>query len=152
MNPSILPKPEEFKQCTPVQLRFNDIDILGHVNNTVYFSLYDLAKARYMEKVKNNEMNWRKVETVIANIDCAFIRPILFGEEIVIYTRCEEIREKSFRLLQMMMNKNTGEVKSLCESIMVCFNPVTLESAEVPDHWREDLRNFEGKDFKFDTK
>lgn len=32
-----------------VQLRFNDIDILGHLNNTVYFSLYDLGKARYME-------------------------------------------------------------------------------------------------------
>lgn len=129
-----------------MQLRFNDIDILGHVNNTVYFSFYDLAKARYMEQVKDGNINWRQVETVIANIDCAFIRPIFFGEDIVVYTRCSEIREKSFRLLQMIADRKTGQVKSLCESVMVCFNPETMESAEVPDHWRKDFCRFEGKD------
>ena len=26
-----------FKCSTPLQLRFNDVDALGHVNNSVYF-------------------------------------------------------------------------------------------------------------------
>ena len=34
---------EGFRHHTDVQIRFNDIDILGHVNNTVYFSFYDTA-------------------------------------------------------------------------------------------------------------
>ena len=34
-----------FRHKTPIQLRFSDVDLFGHVNNTVFFSLYDLAKA-----------------------------------------------------------------------------------------------------------
>ena len=41
-----------FKHTLPVQLRFNDIDALGHVNNSIYFTFYDLGKARYFEEVK----------------------------------------------------------------------------------------------------
>ena len=33
----------QFKHTLPVQLRFSDVDQFGHVNNSVYFSLYDLA-------------------------------------------------------------------------------------------------------------
>ena len=33
-----------FRHTLPLQLRFNDIDLLGHVNNSVYFSFYDLGK------------------------------------------------------------------------------------------------------------
>ena len=36
-----------FKRSTSVQLRFNDIDALGHVNNSVYFQFFDLAKTEY---------------------------------------------------------------------------------------------------------
>ena len=41
-----------FKHTVPLQLRFNDIDALGHVNNSVYFTFYDLGKARYFEEIK----------------------------------------------------------------------------------------------------
>ena len=27
-----------FRHSIPVQMRFNDIDVLGHINNSVYFS------------------------------------------------------------------------------------------------------------------
>ena len=33
-----------FHHALPIQLRFNDVDKFGHVNNTVYFSFYDLGK------------------------------------------------------------------------------------------------------------
>ena len=40
----------EFKHSVPVQLRFNDADALGHVNNSVYFTFYDLGKTEYFKK------------------------------------------------------------------------------------------------------
>ena len=33
----------QFRHTLPLQIRFNDVDTLGHVNNTVYFSFYDLV-------------------------------------------------------------------------------------------------------------
>ena len=66
MNPADLPSPSEFPLRTDLQMRFNDIDILGHLNNTVYFSFYDTGKAYYLEAIEaaqGGEMNWRRVES-----------------------------------------------------------------------------------------
>ena len=40
-----------FHHTLPIQLRFNDVDKFGHVNNTVYFSFYDLGKTEYFASV-----------------------------------------------------------------------------------------------------
>lgn len=146
MNPHKQPNLDEFRAWTDIQLRFNDIDILGHVNNTVYFSFYDTGKARYLEAVRESRIDWRKVESVIVNIDCAFIHPTFFGEEIRVYTRCESLSDKSFRLMQVIADKNTKQIKSMCETVMVCFNPETGESMEIPDSLRRDFCRFEGRD------
>jgi acyl-CoA thioester hydrolase len=34
----------QFHHSVPIQLRFNDFDVLGHVNNSVYFTFYDWEK------------------------------------------------------------------------------------------------------------
>lgn len=142
----MLPAPElsSFRSKLPVQLRFNDIDILGHVNNTVYFSFYDTGKAYYFNAVRGSKMNWQKVETVIANVNCTYMQPIIFGEEIDVYTRCTAIGEKSFVLLQTLVERTSGTVKSVCETVMVSFDPATGKSTPIPDDWRRDLEAFEG--------
>ena len=41
----------EFIHRTPVQLRFRDIDMFGHVNNNVYLELMDMAKASFYAQI-----------------------------------------------------------------------------------------------------
>lgn len=41
----------KFKHEVPVQIRFSDVDQYGHMNNSVYFSLYDFAKTSYFRDV-----------------------------------------------------------------------------------------------------
>ena len=136
MNPHKLPSISEFKYHTDLQIRFSDVDVLGHVNNTVYLSYYDTGKAWFFSEIHERLIEWRKVETVIANIDCCFISPIFFGEEVEVYTRCESISEKSFKLLQVIALKGSKEIKSACETVMVCFDPLSQNSIKMPDHWR----------------
>ena len=59
---------EEFKfnHFMPAQIRFSDVDQFGHMNNSVYFSLYDLAKTTYFKDVLGmNE--WGDVVVVVAS-------------------------------------------------------------------------------------
>ena len=138
-----LPSPADFRHKVELPIRFNDIDILGHLNNTVYFSFYDTGKAYYMESVNGGRMNWRRVETVVANVDCAFIEPIYFGMTLQVCTKCEHIGEKSISVLQMLVDKQTQRVKSICRSIMVSINPDTVESTPLPERWRRNLEAYE---------
>ena len=33
-----------YRHVMPVQIRFSDVDQYGHMNNSSYFSIYDLGK------------------------------------------------------------------------------------------------------------
>lgn len=128
-----------------VQLRFNDIDILGHLNNTVYFSLYDLGKARYMEDAGLRRHSPEPPSSVIADVHCAYIRPIRYGDEIYVETRCTAIGEKSFVLAQQLVD-SAGDVRSRCRTVMVYFDPSTGLSAPVPDDFRARIVDYEGRE------
>ena len=54
----------EFHHSLPIQLRFNDVDKFGHVNNTVYFSFYDLGKTEYFASVCPG-VDWEKDGIVV---------------------------------------------------------------------------------------
>lgn len=141
-----LPPLSEFRHHIPLQLRFNDVDVLGHVNNTVYFSFYDTGKAHYFQDVHKTPMDWNNVDTVIANVNCSYLVPIFFRDNMEVYTRCESIHDKSFRLLQMLVEKNSGEIKSICETVMVAYDPKNKVSFELPEQWRRNLCQYEGRD------
>ena len=50
-----------FKCSTPLQLRFNDVDALGHVNNSVYFQFFDLGKTQYFKGLNvQADIDWRR--------------------------------------------------------------------------------------------
>ena len=148
MNPKELPDISLFRHHCDLQIRFSDVDILGHVNNTVYLAFYDTGKAHYFRDVRKESFSWNDVDTVIANVNCAFISSIVFGEQIEVLTRCLEIHDKSFRLQQMIREKNTGEVKSICETVMVSFSPETKKSVPVSEYWRRALSGYEKRDLE----
>lgn len=141
--PLEIPPLSEFHHRLPVQIRFNDIDLLGHLNNTVYLSLYDTGKARYMEAVCHGDIDFRKIENVIANIDCAFRQPIYFEQKIDCLTRMKEIGEKHIVLQQMLVDRDTNVVHSLCETVMVYVDVKTIQPIEIPREWRDRFNSFE---------
>ena len=135
-----------FHHSYPLQLRFNDIDSLGHVNNSVYFTFYDLGKSRYFETVKKQSIDWRKADVVIANVNADFLSPIYSYEQVAVETCCVEIGNRSFKLMQRIVNTTTGEVKGTCRTIMVGFDVEAGVSAPISDEWKDAIRQFEGSD------
>lgn len=137
-----------FHHSLPLQIRFNDIDTLGHVNNSVYFPFFDLGKAEYFRDVKGNSINWNKVDIVVANINCDFIAPIFFGEVIEVQTQVLSIKNSSFTVFQRLINSKTKEVKCCCTTIMVGFDIINQCSAPLAQEWIEGLNEYEQRDLR----
>lgn len=135
-----------FRHSQAVQIRFNDIDLLGHVNNSVYFSFYDLGKSAYFAAVRSSAIDWRHVDVVIANVNADFLAPIYPNETITVQTRTVEIGHRSFRLEQRIINTITNEIKSYCRTVMVGFDMQKGIAAELSDEWKDALCSFEQKD------
>lgn len=134
-----------FRHSVPVQMRFNDIDALGHINNSVYFSYYDLGKSAYFTTIRKGLVEWNKIDVVIANVNCNFYSPIFFGEPVSVVTRVESIHEKSFKLHQRIVNTVTKEIKSECASVMVSYDPIEQRSIRLSDKWINAICEYEGR-------
>jgi acyl-CoA thioester hydrolase len=134
----------KFYHTTPIQLRFNDFDALGHVNNSVYFSFYDLGKTSYFNEVLPEVSISKEVGVVIANIQVSFLLPVYPGENVAVETAVVEIGNKSFKLLQQLIDIDTNEVKCVCHTVMVCFDAKTKSSHPISGEWRKAMADFEG--------
>jgi acyl-CoA thioester hydrolase len=133
----------KFKHITPIQLRFNDFDALGHINNSVYFSFYDLGKTSYFKEVMPEVGNSNEVGVVIANIQVSFLLPVFPGENVAVETAVTEIGNKSFKLLQQLVDVETNEVKCICQTVIVCYDAKTKNSRLISEEWRRAMADFE---------
>jgi len=131
-----------FHHQMPAQLRFSDVDRFGHVNNSVYFSLFDMCKTRYFFDVVGKDF-FEKMSTVIVHIDANFISPVYFPDEIVIQTAISKLGHKSFTVIQRAINKRTEDVKCECETVMVMVDNEAKLSVEIPDDFRTKVIAFE---------
>ena len=136
----------KFHHQMDVQLRFNDVDRFGHVNNSVYFELYDMAKAEYLHDSLDFAFESQPVVPVVANINADFFLPIYYGDPIVLETAVVHIGTKSFTLLQQALNTKTNTVVCQCRTIMVCFSQKELAAVPVPDYVREAFEAYESKE------
>ena len=85
----------EFHHSLPIQLRFNDVDKFGHVNNTVYFSFYDLGKTEYFASVCPG-VDWEKDGIVVVHIEADFLAQISSSDHIAVQTAVAKSEPKAF--------------------------------------------------------
>lgn len=133
----------KFNHTTPIQLRFNDFDALGHVNNSVYFSFYDLGKISYFNEVIPDVSTSKEVGVVIGHIEVSFLLPVYPGENVAVETAVVEIGNKSFKLLQQLIDVVTNEVKCVCQTVMVCYDAKAKTTRPISAEWRKAMADFE---------
>jgi len=136
-----------FHHTLPIQLRFNDVDKFGHVNNTVYFTYYDLGKTDYFSTVYP-ALNWEKDGIVAVHIEADFISQIQVNNPIAVQTAIIEIGNKSLTMIQRVIDTKTQEVKCWGKSIMVAFDLEKQDSMEIPEDWKEAICAFERRDVR----
>ncbi|SHF19460.1 acyl-CoA thioesterase [Dysgonomonas macrotermitis] len=139
---------ETFRHTLPIQIRFNDVDSIGHINNNIYFSYFDLGKINYFENLKASYVSWIDGIIVIARIEVDFIAPVFYKEDIVVDTKIVRVGNKSVTLLQQIRNSLTNEIKCRCNSVVVTYNPKELVAMKVPQIWKESIIDYEGLDIK----
>jgi acyl-CoA thioester hydrolase len=133
-----------YKHTTPVQIRFNDLDVFAHVNNAVIQEYFDLGRLYYLQQILEGELKTGENTLIIASIKTDFIEPVLLENSIVVKTSVYAIGEKSLKMVQLILDKQSGNEKAVCESVMVAFNKKLLQSIEFPGKWKKQIIAFEG--------
>lgn len=135
----------EFKHKTPIQIRFKDIDALNHVNNANHVSYFELARVKYFDDVVNQEVNWSEQGIILAKIVVDYKAPILFKDNIFVYTKCIRLGNKSFDLVYSLVRVKEEKETELAtgSSVQVCFDYKTQSTIAIPESWRKKVESFE---------
>lgn len=142
-NPKVPQAEHPFHHLVEVQTRFNDFDLLGHLNNSVYLQFMDLAKVAYFEAVTGHPLDPKGPGVVIVNINVNFFSPAYFREPLAVATACVKISHRSFILEQRVLNPETGDVKCVATTVMASFDPATATSPELDPEWTDALKRYE---------
>ena len=133
----------KFHHVVPLQIRFNDVDKFGHVNNSVFFQFYDTTKTDYLSCVCE-DLDWERVAIMVVKIEAEFFAQIRAGSHIAGRTRVVKIGNKSFHLEQEVFDTDTQELKSRCLSIMVLYDLEHQQTMPLPDAWRQAISAYDG--------
>ncbi len=128
---------------TTVQIRFNDIDLMGHVYNAKYQEFFDLARISYFNKTLNESIDWEKTALVIASIKIDYAKPVYLGDQIEVVSKVVSVGEKSLEMVQHVLQNGIAEPVATGRTIMVCFDLQRKESKIIPAEWKERLQAYE---------
>jgi acyl-CoA thioester hydrolase len=128
-----------------VQIRINDIDFLGHVNNAIWQEYFDVARVDYFENVIGNLRFDGTHALIIANVNTNYISSIYFRDKPTLETKIVNIGNKSIKMFQKIIVERAEEtfLAGVSEATMVCVNQKIRETAELPKVWREKISSFE---------
>ena len=119
---------------TTVEIRFADIDAMGHVNNAVYFSYFEQARMAYFKERVARIWDWNEDGVIVARNEIDYVFPVFLNDRMVIRLWVEHVGSKSFTVCYRVV---VGE--RLCatgKSVLVCFNHKNKATQVLPEAWR----------------
>lgn len=135
----------DFKHSIPIQIRFNDIDKVNHVNNAVYHTYIELGRVHYFNVVFDRTVDWNNEGFVLARTEIDYRKPIFLRDTITCFTKFSSFKNKSFTMQSLIAKKTESglEVCATALCTLVCMNFITQKSIDIPEAWKEKLLAFE---------
>jgi acyl-CoA thioester hydrolase len=125
-----------YRFSTALEVRWRDVDALGHVNNAVYFNYLEQARLHYMRELGFLPPNSTDVGVIIAEASCRFKSPLRLGEQVTIRARVSEFRRTSF-IFEYRIEGEDGRLAATAQTVQVCYDYDGQRPSPIPDEWRE---------------
>lgn len=134
---------DSFKYKTSIEMRFADIDMMGHVNNAVYFTYMEIGRTKYWNQAI--KWDWKNTGVIIGNASIDYLKPIFLNDRVSMYIRTSRIGHTSFDLEYLIVKDVNGQevICSRGKTICVTFDYQAKKSTAIPDKERQKMIDFE---------
>lgn len=128
-----------FKQ--PIDIRFCDLDGLGHVNNAVYLSYFEALRLNYGFTLFGSKQ-LEAIPFILGEITVRYLKPVFFGDQIIGSAWVSRIGSKSFTLEYAIHRGDELVTKGSSE--LVWFDYANNKTIEIPDSFRQRVAALQG--------
>jgi len=128
---------------TDIPLRFGDIDAMGHVNNAVTMTLFELGRAQFFADVLGVK-RIEEYEFILAEATVRYRLPILLQDQVRLRMYITDIARSSFRFVAELFDPRDGRVYTEAETVQVMYDYAAGRPRQVPPAFREKVRAYIG--------
>lgn len=122
-----------------IDIRFRDLDALGHVNNSVYFTYFEEGRKTLFRNIFGDN----SFRFILAHASCDYINPAALNDQLTLFMKVGKIGTKSFELQYEVTDRNdTATVFAKGESVQVCFDYERNESIPISDALKDKLLEY----------
>jgi len=125
-----------------IEVRFRDLDAMGHVNNSVFFTYFEHGRMLFSRQIFKM---YEPVEFtfIMAHISCNFLKPVQLSDSVILQMWVKNIGTKSFDYGYKLVDRsNESVVYASGESVQVCYDYKAAKSITVPADMRAKLSEY----------
>ena len=123
----------------PIEVRFRDMDALGHVNNAVYLTYLESARIAYWLHVTRRS-GLDALDMILARVEIDYRSPLAYGEALDVTVRCASMRRSSFVLQFRATERAAGRLVAEARKVLVHYDYAASRSLALPSQLRELLK------------
>lgn len=136
------PSPRDFPMAAPIEVRFRDMDGMGHVNNAVFLTYFEVARAHYWKAVGEDE--WSRLRTyVLARAEIDFRSPATLQDDLVCHVRVASFGTRSFAMDYLLLDRKSGRTVAEGRTVQAMYDYEKNASRPLDEAMKEAVRRFE---------
>lgn len=125
---------------TDIQVRFNDTDMLGHLNNTSYALYAEQGRVAFMDGFREAGALPEGVFVILARIELDFLRQVRYGDRVHVLTRVAKLGRTSMTLAQDIFGNDALAARAV--SVVVVFDYAAQRPVPIPERARGLLESY----------
>ena len=124
-----------------VPIAWGDMDAFGHVNNTVFFRLFESARIAYLDKIDfRGDQDTRG--PILHSTHCRFRKPLTYPDTVRVGARVTEISDDRFTM-EYQIVAGDGEIAAYGGGIVVAFDYATNMKIQIPANVRAAIQKLD---------
>lgn len=131
-----------FTFSTHIEVRFRDLDALGHVNNAVYLTYFEIARLHYWKELFGSEA-FSRHSFVVVRAECNYRSPAHAGEMLQVFAKVSELKRSSFIFEYEIVEARTGRIVADGLTVQACFDAKEKRAKPIPHDLRDSILEFE---------
>jgi acyl-CoA thioester hydrolase len=123
----------------PIEVRFRDLDAMGHVNNAVYVTYFEHGRAAVFRDLFGVR-SVSDIDFIVARMEVDYRRPVLLSDPVLLQLRLAEVGRTSFAVEYRLLA--SGELAAEGRSVQVFYDFEKGVKKPVPPGFREKTRPY----------
>ena len=135
-----------FPITAEIPIRWGDMDSFSHVNNTVFFQYFEVARIAYFDAIGyRQEMAETGRGPILAETSCRFRRPLKFPDVVTVGARVPEVGSDRFMMEYRIYSHAQQVVAAKGDGLIVSFDYRGDRRCDLPTSVRSAIERVEGR-------